>query len=107
MRLLFWRKKTTEPVRKKRTPKTWDIPKESLVEVIKLYDEMNAAGPRILPRHLFWAKIVELLPDVPGSNVQAKPVGDLRSLIITETVKDDDYEPDDSELTEKVEKTDG
>jgi hypothetical protein len=104
MNLFFWRKKAAEPepVRKKRIPKTWDIPKASLAEVIKLYDEMNVAGQRILPRHLFWTKVADLIPEVCGLNVQAKPVGDLRSLIISETVKDDDYEvEDDTKLTEK------
>jgi hypothetical protein len=102
MSLLFWRKK--QPVRQKRKPKKWEIPKEHIIEILGLYDDMMCAARealitrgahvRQLPRYLFWKKVIEVIPDVGNYSVNVERDGNRHCITIVETVADDDYEPE-------------
>jgi hypothetical protein len=95
----FRRKK---PVRKKRNPKEWTIPKDQAIEIISLYDDMMQAAAlgiasgyiRKLPQFLFWKKVVEAIPDVRGHAMRIESSGDRFCIKIVEIVGDDDYEPE-------------
>ena len=100
-----WRKKKAqEPVRQKRKPREWTIPKEHAVELIGLFDDMMAASrfvpgigslkSRHLPRYLFWQKAFEVLPEIEGFAVQVEPVKDYRCIKIVENVPDGEFEPE-------------
>ncbi|MFA5766897.1 MAG: hypothetical protein WC919_03175 [Candidatus Paceibacterota bacterium] len=99
----FRRKKqeSTEPVRQKRKPREWTLPKDNLVDVLKLYDDMMSSisiiGPtitirRLLPRYLFWQKIVEILPDTRGLSLKVEETKDWQCIKLVEVVPDDEYE---------------
>jgi hypothetical protein len=96
----FRRKKESEPIRKKREPKEWEIPQDSAAEIIGLYDDMIRAAlaprrcTRKLPRFLFWQKVVEIIPGIRGYPVQVEDTSDRFCIKIVEIVADDDYEPE-------------
>jgi uncharacterized protein YfcZ (UPF0381/DUF406 family) len=99
----FRRKKKSEPVRKKRKPKEWAIPKDKAAEIIDLYDDMMQAAmlglvtngyARKLPRFLFWQKVLEVIPETRKYPVQVESTNNCFCIKIVETVADDDYEPE-------------
>jgi hypothetical protein len=101
----FRRKKQeqTEPVRQKRKPREWSFQKDSLIDILKLYDDMMSSisiiGPtitlrRLLPKYLFWQKVVEVLPDTRGIAIKVEETKDWRCLKLVEVVPDDEYEPE-------------
>jgi hypothetical protein len=101
----FRRKKqeSAEPVRQKRKPREWSFPKESLIDILKLYDDMMSSisiiGPaitlrRLLPKYLFWQKVVEILPETRGLAIKVEETKDWRCLKLVEVVPDDEYEPE-------------
>jgi hypothetical protein len=106
-----WReKKESEPIRKKRKPKEWRIPKDRAAELIELYDGMMRAArqgliekgyAKKLPRFLFWQAVLEAIPEIRGYSVQVEDSGDCFCIKIVETVADDDYESEVTEITQE------
>jgi hypothetical protein len=107
------KQKPVEPVRRKRKPREWLFPKENLIDILKLYDDMMSStivGPtvtlmsstttisptvtlrRLLPRYLFWQKVVEVLPEVRGFAMKVEETQDWRCLKLVEVVPNDKYE---------------
>lgn len=95
---MWFRRKVQPPVRKKREPRTWSIPKEHAPEVLRLYDDMMKRIHKVLPRYLFWQKIVEILDDTRGIAIRTERVSDWRCIRLVEVVADDDF-ADESDAT--------
>jgi len=109
----FQRKKqeSVEPVRRKRKPREWLFPKENLIDILKLYDDMMSSITiigstvtlkRLLPRYLFWQKVVEVLPEVRGFAIKAKETQDWRCLKLVEVVPDNEYESESNAVAATV-----
>jgi len=104
------KKQEAKPIRQKRKPREWTFPKESLEDILRLYDDMmssyyfvgNIVLRRLLPKYLFWQKVVEILPDTRGLSIQVEETKDWQCIKLVEVVADDDYEPEPTEFTKTV-----
>jgi hypothetical protein len=82
----FWKKKVPTETVEKRKPRIWSIPPEHLEETIGLYDNMmeGLVATRLLPRYLFWRKILEIMPETSNFSVRVERAGGLRCIEIVE-----------------------